>query len=68
MDELEILTEVRDECMDLSDAQRAALGKQLQHAVKSHIGISTRVQVGEPGFVERSLTGKARRVLDRRPK
>jgi phenylacetate-CoA ligase len=68
LDELEILTEVRAEFDHLSDEERNALGKQLQHAVKSYIGVSARVQVGEVGFVERTLTGKARRVVDKRPR
>jgi phenylacetate-CoA ligase len=68
MDELEILTELRAEFSTLSDAERANLGKQLQHAVKTHIGVSARIQVSDSGHVERTLTGKARRVIDKRPK
>ncbi|SUV92831.1 phenylacetate-coenzyme A ligase [Bordetella holmesii] len=68
LDELEILTELRPEFGGLSDAERAAVGKQLQHAVKSYIGVSARIQVAEAGFVERTLTGKARRVIDKRPR
>jgi len=68
LDELEILTEVRAEFSTLTEAERAGLGKQLQHAVKSYIGVSARVQVADTGFVERTLTGKARRVIDKRPR
>ncbi|CAJ48997.1 phenylacetate--CoA ligase PaaK [Bordetella avium] len=68
LDELEILTELRPEFGHLSEGERAALGKELQHAVKSYIGVSARVQVAEVGLVERTLTGKARRVVDKRPK
>lgn len=68
LDELEILTEVRGEFAGLSSAEREGLAKQLQHAVKSYIGVSARVQVAECGFVERTLTGKARRVIDKRPR
>ncbi|MGN6581273.1 MAG: phenylacetate--CoA ligase PaaK [Bordetella sp.] len=68
LDALEILTEVRAEFDHLSDAERETLGKQLQHAVKSYIGVSARVRVAEGGFVERTLTGKARRVVDKRPR
>lgn len=39
--------------------------RQLIHLVKSYVGISVGVNVGEPGTLERSL-GKARRVIDRR--
>ncbi|WP_459618025.1 phenylacetate--CoA ligase PaaK [Bordetella sp. 2513F-2] len=68
LDELEILTEVRDEFAGLPEAERAEIGRQLQHAVKAYIGVTARVHVAECGFVERTLTGKARRVIDKRPR
>jgi len=68
LDELEILAEVRDEFSMLSAAERAEVGRALQRAVKTHIGVSARVQITDVGQVERTLTGKARRVLDKRPK
>jgi phenylacetate-CoA ligase len=47
----------------------AAAGAQaaLEHAIKSLIGVSCRVRVEPSGAVERSV-GKARRVIDRRPR
>jgi phenylacetate-CoA ligase len=39
----------------------------LEHAVKSLIGVSCSVRVEAPGAVERSV-GKAKRVIDRRPR
>jgi phenylacetate-CoA ligase len=39
----------------------------LEHAIKSLIGVSCRVKVEPSGAVERSV-GKARRVIDRRPR
>src|SRR5690606_15520235 len=68
LDELEILTEVRPECGHLSVAARDALADKLQHAVKTYIGVSARVTVQTAGLVERTLTGKARRVVDKRAK
>jgi phenylacetate-CoA ligase len=41
--------------------------KQLQHDIKSYIGISTRVIPVDIGGIVRS-EGKAKRVLDKRPK
>jgi len=41
-----------------------AAAKALQHSIKSYIGISTDVRIGP---VERSI-GKAKRVIDKRPK
>jgi phenylacetate-CoA ligase len=66
LDELEILTELRPETDGLPDAERNALCAELQQAVKAYIGVSARVQVLDCGGVERTLTGKARRVVDRR--
>jgi len=67
LDELDILTEVRAEFSMLSAAERTEVGKALQHAVKTYIGVTARVQVADAGHVERTLTGKARRVVDKRP-
>jgi phenylacetate-CoA ligase len=44
-----------------------AAGKRLAHHIKSLIGVSAGVKVLPPGGVERSL-GKAKRIVDRRPK
>ena len=43
------------------------LGSALKKRIKDTIGISVSIEVGEPGSVERS-EGKARRVVDLRPK
>jgi phenylacetate-CoA ligase len=42
----------------------AAAARGLQHSIKSYIGISADVRIGP---VERSV-GKAKRVIDKRPK
>ncbi len=44
------------------------VAQELQHRIKTLIGVSTRVQVGLPDSIERTLVGKARRVVDKRPK
>ena len=49
-------------------ADAAAVGKDLQSRIKTMCGVSTRVKVGAPDSIERTLVGKARRVIDRRPK
>jgi phenylacetate-CoA ligase len=46
---------------------RAASAKLLAHHVKSIVGVTTKIAVGDPGSVERSA-GKARRIVDNRPK
>jgi phenylacetate-CoA ligase len=68
LDELEILTEPKAGLEDLREDERDQLAVQLAQAVKSHIGVSAAVRVLECGQVERTLTGKARRVVDKRPK
>ena len=44
------------------------IGAALQQRIKTLIGVSTRVSVGPPDSIERTLVGKARRVVDKRPK
>ncbi|MCB1389636.1 MAG: phenylacetate--CoA ligase [Rhodobacteraceae bacterium] len=50
-----------------SPEARAASGKELAHHIKSVVGVSSKIQVHEPGGAPRS-EGKAKRVLDNRPK
>ncbi len=68
MDQLGIQTELRPEFDHLGSEDRKALADKVSHAVKSRIGVSSQVMVGDSGQVERTLTGKARRVVDKRPK
>ena len=49
-------------------ADRGAIARELQQRIKTLIGVSTRVDVGLPDSIERTLVGKARRVIDQRPK
>jgi len=44
------------------------IGKELQHRIKTIIGVTTRVTVMEFDSIPRTQVGKARRVLDERPK
>jgi phenylacetate-CoA ligase len=57
LDHLTVLVESTD--------QKA--GQKLQHDIKSTIGVSTEVKVVPAGTIERSI-GKAKRVIDKRPK
>jgi phenylacetate-CoA ligase len=50
-----------------ASSDRAAIARELQDRIKTLIGVSTRVEVLDPDGIERSL-GKARRVIDLRPK
>jgi len=49
------------------DEARKASAKELAHHIKSVVGVSTRINVHQPGGAPRS-DGKAKRVVDNRPK
>jgi phenylacetate-CoA ligase len=49
-------------------ADRGAIARELQQQIKTLVGVSTTVDVGLPDSIERTLVGKARRVVDKRPK
>jgi len=51
----------------LVESTDAEAGKKLQHDIKSTIGVSTDVKTVAAGTIERSI-GKAKRVIDKRPK
>ena len=67
LDELAVLVELKPDVAAASKAARQEMGHSLQHHIKSYIGISTEVKVVDVGTIERSI-GKARRVIDKRPK
>jgi phenylacetate-CoA ligase len=48
-------------------SDRSSTARELQHRIKTLIGVSCRVEVLDPNGIERSM-GKARRVIDQRPK
>jgi phenylacetate-CoA ligase len=65
LDAMQVLVEATPDAV--STEARAAAAAQLARLVKDHIGSSADITVLEPGGVERSQ-GKARRVVDNRPK
>jgi phenylacetate-CoA ligase len=65
LDEVEVKCEVTPQHRH---ADRDAIGHELQHRIKTLIGVSTKVDVGLPDTIERTLVGKARRVIDKRPR
>jgi len=67
MDELDVLVEMKPEFAQASAADQQAAAKELQHHIKSYIGVSTQVRVVGQNAIERSI-GKAKRVIDKRPK
>lgn len=65
MDNMIVHVECTPDAVD--EAARAHSSKELVHHIKSVVGVSTKVQVHEPGGIARS-EGKAKRVIDNRPK
>ena len=65
LDQLEVQVEARSSA-ELHEA-RAHGASELAHEIKSRIGVSALVTVLAPAEIERSA-GKARRVIDKRPK
>jgi phenylacetate-CoA ligase len=65
MDEMTILAEARHDSWDAAAIDCHA--EKLAIKIKGTIGITARVAIQPPGTLERSA-GKARRVVDRRPK
>ncbi len=63
LDHLTVNVEARE--ADCSDALREQMAKELQHHIKSLVGVSTRVSVQDIESIPRSL-GKAQRVVDKR--
>lgn len=63
LDQLEVLVETRE---DVRHGDGIRGGTSLEHMIKSLIGISCTVTVLPPNGVERTLVGKARRIVDKR--
>src|SRR5262245_61322675 len=68
LDEMDVLVETRAELAGkLSADDSVALARKTEGLIKGYVGVTCTVRVLEPGTIERSQ-GKAKRVIDRRPK
>jgi len=65
LDAVEVRCELRPEAVG---AEIGVIAQALQHRIKTLVGVSTKVSIGAPDSIERTLVGKARRVIDQRPK
>jgi phenylacetate-CoA ligase len=65
LDELEVRCEVLPQH---AGANLDEMARAVQLRIKTLIGVSARVVVGAPETIERTLVGKARRVIDKRPR
>ena len=69
MDSLTVRVEINPEAnVGRHPEHKEALAAELTHHIKALIGVSCKVIVGEPFSIERVTVGKAKRVVDRRPK
>jgi phenylacetate-CoA ligase len=68
LDELDIVVETRRP-LDGKDVatEREALERKAEHLIKALVGVTAKARVVDPGAIERSQ-GKAKRVIDLRPK
>jgi phenylacetate-CoA ligase len=67
LDELTVHVEMGSALANGSQDSRHAAAQKLEHNIKAYIGISATVRLALPMGLERSV-GKAKRIIDRRPK
>jgi phenylacetate-CoA ligase len=67
LDTLSVTVELRPE-VSFDSAEANALANELKHHIKTHVGVTTAVDIVACGKIERSAVGKAKRVVDQRPK
>ncbi|MTW10213.1 phenylacetate--CoA ligase [Pseudoduganella eburnea] len=65
LDKLEVLVELR---AGIARSDAGDVARELEHRIKTNVGVSTKVTLLGPGGIERTATGKAKRVIDKRPK
>jgi phenylacetate-CoA ligase len=65
LDELQVLCELLPAH---AQTDRAGVSHALRERIKTLIGVTATVSVGAPDSIERTLVGKARRVIDKRPR
>jgi phenylacetate-CoA ligase len=68
LDTLCVRTELNHAGSQASQSDIELIHHWLQHRIKTLVGVSTRIEVLRPDSIERTLTGKARRVVDQRPR
>jgi phenylacetate-CoA ligase len=69
LDNVEVRCELQREFSGkLPPGEVQAIGKELQHHIKTLIGVSTKVTVMAYDSIPRTQVGKAKRVIDERPK
>ncbi len=68
LDDVEVRCEVQRALSGkLTPTEIEAIARELQHHIKTNVGVSTHVKVLPFDSIPRTLTGKAKRVIDERP-
>ena len=68
LDQVDIRCELRHSNLGSNDIEIGEIAAWIQHRIKTLVGISSQATVMAPDTIERTLTGKARRVVDSRPR
>ncbi len=69
LDQLDVYVEVRSRSFRVDRrTKRSEIGAEVKHHIKALVGVTADVHVVETDKVERTLVGKAKRVIDRRSK
>lgn len=68
LDQVEVHCELQPELRGIGEGERSEIAQWVQHRIKTLVGISTAVRVFDPDSIERTQTGKAKRVFDKRPR
>jgi len=66
LDTLKVRTELNIASANATGDDITEIVRWLQHRIKTLVGVSTSIDVLPPDSIERTLTGKARRVNDTR--
>jgi phenylacetate-CoA ligase len=67
LDELTVYVEMAPDLAARSNEAQTVCAAKLEHNIKAYIGVTAAVRLTAPAGIERSL-GKAKRIVDRRPK
>jgi phenylacetate-CoA ligase len=69
LDMMEVRCELQPQAAaSTGDAERGEITTWVQQRIKTMVGVTTQVAVLAPDSIERTLVGKARRVVDKRTK
>ncbi|TAM60918.1 phenylacetate--CoA ligase [bacterium] len=68
LDKMEVHCELEPFLSYVSEQERQQIAQWVAHRIKTMVGVTCSVHVLPADSIERTLVGKARRVIDRRPK